>query len=81
MSKPPPTPLEQAIKMLGSTSALARAIGITPWAVSKWDRRKPPKERCLAIEQATKGIITAEQLRPDLNWAYIRNQEKELKNA
>lgn len=75
------TPLEQAIKMLGNTSALARAIGITPWAVSKWDKNRPPKDRCLAIERATNGKITAEQLRPDLNWDYIRSEEKERQNA
>lgn len=81
MSKPPPTPLEQAIKMLGSTSALARGLGIKPWAVSKWNKNRPPQERCLAIEELTAGKITAEQLRPDVNWEYVRNQEKELKNA
>lgn len=71
------TPLEQAIAILGNTSALARELGIRPWAVSKWNKHRPPKERCLAIEQATDGKITAEQLRPDLNWDYIRSKEKE----
>ena len=71
------TPLEQAIALLGNKSALARAIGITPWALSKWDVRKPPKDRCLAIEKATQGKITAEQLRPDVNWNYIRKKETE----
>lgn len=66
------TALERAISILGSTSALARAIGITPWAVSKWDKNSPPKDRCLAIEKATAGQVTAEQLRPDINWTYIR---------
>ncbi|NSM11357.1 helix-turn-helix domain-containing protein [Moraxella bovoculi] len=70
------TPLERAISILGSTSALARAIGITPWAVSKWDKNAPPKDRCLDIEQVTQGQITAEQLRPDINWDYIRKSGK-----
>lgn len=69
------TPLERAISILGSTSALARAIGLTPWAVSKWDRNNPPKDRCLAIEEATSGQVTAEQLRPDINWAYVRQNK------
>lgn len=71
------TPLEQAIALLGNKSALARAIGITPWALSKWDINKPPKDRCLAIEKATQGKITAEQLRPDVNWNYIRKKERQ----
>lgn len=81
MNKVQRTPLEQAIEMLGSTSALARGLGIKPWAVSKWNKKRPPQERCLAIEELTKGVITAEQLRPDVNWDYVRNQEKEQKNA
>ncbi|OOS04358.1 DNA-binding transcriptional regulator YdaS, prophage-encoded, Cro superfamily [Moraxella cuniculi DSM 21768] len=67
------TPLEQAFAIVGNRSALARAIGVTPWAVSKWDINNPPKKRCLAIEKATGGKITAEQLRPDINWQYVRS--------
>lgn len=37
------TPLEKAFAIVGNRSALARAIGITPWAVSKWDVNKPPQ--------------------------------------
>ena len=47
------TPLEKAISILGNHSQLAKKIGITPWAVSKWDINRPPKDRCLAIEAAT----------------------------
>lgn len=70
------TALERAISVMGSTSALARAIGITPWAVSKWNKNKPPQNRCIAIEKATAGQVTAEQLRPDVNWEYIRKANK-----
>lgn len=70
------SPLEQAIIIVGNRSALARAIGVTPWAVSKWDINNPPKERCLAIERATGGQITAEQLRPDINWQYVRSRQE-----
>lgn len=71
-----PTPLEKAFAIVGNRSALARAIGITPWAVSKWDVNKPPTERCLDIERATGGQVTAEQLRPDVNWEYVRSRQK-----
>lgn len=70
------TPLEKAFAIVGNRSALARAIGITPWAVSKWDVNKPPIERCLDIERATGGQVTAEQLRPDVNWEYVRSRQK-----
>ena len=71
------TPLEKAILILGNNSQLAKKIGITPWAVSKWNVNRPPKKRCLAIEAATGGQVTAEELRPDINWDYVRKQQLE----
>lgn len=70
-----PTPLERAIKILGNDSRMAKKLGITPWAVSKWNPHKPPKDRCLAIQKATDNQVTAEELRPDINWDYVRKKE------
>jgi pyruvate,orthophosphate dikinase len=56
--------LEKAITEAGGTAALARAINVTPQAISQWDR--VPAERALAVEQATGGKVTRHQLRPDL---------------
>ncbi|MFB6347854.1 transcriptional regulator [Moraxella sp. ZJ142] len=68
------TALNRAIDLAGSVSALARQIGVTPWAVAKWNPAKIPTDRCLAIEKATGGQVTAEELRPDINWQYVRQQ-------
>ena len=70
------TALDKAIAILGNRSALARSLDITPWALSKWDKNNPPRDRCLAIEQATGGKVKAEDLRPDINWEYVREQQK-----
>src|SRR4051812_23639096 len=56
--------LERAIVEAGGVAALARAINVTPQAVSQWDR--VPAERALAVEKATEGRITRQELRPDL---------------
>src|SRR3954467_3583060 len=56
--------LERAIEQVGGVAALARAINVTPQAVSQWDR--VPAERALAVEKATEGLITRQELRPDL---------------
>src|SRR3954471_17204098 len=56
--------LERAIVEAGGVAALARAINVTPQAVSQWDR--VPAERALAVEKATGGAITRHDLRPDL---------------
>ena len=69
----PKEALEKAVEIAGSKSALARNLGITPWALSKWNFDKIPKERCLAIEELTCSKVKAEQLRPDINWEFIRS--------
>ena len=68
------TPLEQAFDILGNPAQLAYALDITPWAVYKWNVNRPPKERCLDIQELTNNQVTAEQLRPDVNWDYERSQ-------
>jgi len=64
-----PTP-EEACKRLfsqrGMTANVARALGLTPGAISQWD--KIPAERVAAVAAAT-GIPAAE-LRPDLAAAF-----------
>lgn len=68
--------LERAINVVGSQSALAKAIGRTPQVVNNWQRRgNVPAEHCPAIERATKGEVRCEDLRPDVDWAWIRGGE------
>jgi DNA-binding transcriptional regulator YdaS (Cro superfamily) len=54
--------LSDAILEAGSVSRLARAIGVTPQAVSQW--HDPPANRVLAIERATG--VSRHRLRPDI---------------
>lgn len=70
------TPLEEAFDILGNPARLAAGLGITAWAVYKWDINKPPKDRCLDIQELTDNKVTAEQLRPDINWNYERAQRE-----
>jgi len=56
--------LERAITEVGGVTALARAINVTPQAISQWDR--VPAERTIAVEQATRGKVTRQELRPDI---------------
>jgi DNA-binding transcriptional regulator YdaS (Cro superfamily) len=55
-------PLERAIEIMGSTRALARAIGVSHQTITRWTRCPPI--RVLAVEQATG--IRREVLRPDV---------------
>lgn len=67
----------------GQASALGRAIGVTPVLISQWanGRRPIPAERCPAIEKATSGEVTCEELRPDVDWAYLRGANTKAKEA
>lgn len=73
---PDKKPLEKAFDILGNPAQLAYALNITPWSVYKWKTDKPPKERCLDIQDLTGNQVTAEQLRPDVNWDYERKQRE-----
>lgn len=52
--------------LFGSFAAIAAACGLSREAVRKWDL--VPLDNCPAIESATVGAVTCEQLRPDVTW-------------
>ena len=51
---------------------LGREIGVSPVLISQWANgdRPVPVERCVAIERATKGVVTRRDLRPS-DWLQI----------
>ncbi|CAI06121.1 hypothetical protein ebB253 [Aromatoleum aromaticum EbN1] len=67
-------PILLACESVGGQATLARALGVTPAAVSQWVTgvRPIPAERCPAIERATAGAVRCEELRPDVDWGYLR---------
>jgi DNA-binding transcriptional regulator YdaS (Cro superfamily) len=57
----------------GAARVLAMGIGVSSpflWQCAT-QRRKLPPDRCPAIEQATKGEVTCEELRPDVCWVRV----------
>lgn len=62
-------PLERALEIVGSQCALANACGTAQQTVWHWLRKangRVPAEYCAAVERATNGRVTKEQLRPDV---------------
>ncbi|HRQ59178.1 MAG TPA: helix-turn-helix domain-containing protein [Azoarcus taiwanensis] len=56
-----------------SQMAFARLLGVSQAAVGCWLHSKPPTiERCIQIEKATGGKVRCEDLRPDVDWGYLR---------
>lgn len=65
--------LRKSIEVLGGQSALAESIGVVPQVVNNWVRRgNVPAEHCPGIEKATSGEVRCEDLRPDVDWQYLR---------
>lgn len=65
-------PINKAAKVVGTQKELAQRLGITPSAVNQWITTGVPAERCPAIERMTNGQVTCEELRPDVDWGYLR---------
>jgi len=61
----------------GAIRKLALAIGVTPPFLSQCavGARKTPGDRCTAIEQATAGAVTCEELRKDMAWVRITDPD------
>lgn len=57
---------------------LADRLGITQGAVWQWlaGRKPVSAESCIAIERVTEGEVRCEDLRPDIDWAVLRNSAK-----
>jgi len=54
--------------------ALAKKIGVAAPLISQWrtGARRVPADRCPEVERATDGRVRCEDLRPDVDWGYLR---------
>ena len=70
----PEEALDKAVSVIGTMQVLADHLGVTKGAVGQWklDGRKIPAEHCPTIERLANRAVTCEQLRPDVDWAYLR---------
>lgn len=61
-------------KQKGRATGLARAVGVTPVTIHEWahGKKRVPFKRCLDIERESAGAVRCEDLRPDIDWAYLR---------
>jgi hypothetical protein len=54
---------------------LGERLNVSKGAVSQWKLpgRRVPAEHCPVIERMTNGEVRCEDLRPDVDWAQLRN--------
>lgn len=70
-------PIDKAISVAGGITALSRALGLSSHTVvHQWRLTRVPAEHCPAIEKATNRAVTCEELRPDVDWAYLRGSKR-----
>lgn len=69
--------ITKAIEALGSAAKLAEAVGVSVQSIYFWKNgaRGIPAERCPDIERATGGAVRCEDLRPDVDWAFLRSTD------
>lgn len=67
-------PINKAISIIGGPSKVSRELHVTPQAVCFWrdGKRTVPAEHCPVIERLTDAEIRCEDLRPDVDWGYLR---------
>jgi DNA-binding transcriptional regulator YdaS (Cro superfamily) len=60
--------LSEYVLPRGVQAALAKKLKVSPVLVHQWSsgKRPVPAERCMDIEAATDGSVTAVELRPDV---------------
>ncbi|MBE5252954.1 transcriptional regulator [Kosakonia cowanii] len=75
--------LKQACSRVGGQASMARCLGVSSPTINQWVKgiRQIPAERCPEIEKATNGVVTCEELRPDVNWSYLRRSTDHKTNA
>lgn len=67
-------PFDKALEIVGGPAKLAAILGVTVQAVCFWrdEERRLPADHCPTIERATRGAVRCEDLRQDVDWAYLR---------
>jgi DNA-binding transcriptional regulator YdaS (Cro superfamily) len=75
--------LKTYLEQRGGGHALAKEVGVSQVMISQWKTgtKQVPAERCPSIEKATNGAVRCEELRPDVDWAFIRATDCDIKQA
>lgn len=66
--------LKNYLNSRGGGKQLGAALKVSQVIISQWKTgaRQVPADRCIEIERATAGAVRCEELRPDVDWAYLR---------
>lgn len=67
--------IPEAIRHAGGPAKVARQCGVSVQAVCFWrdGHRTLPAEHCITLEKMSNGLVRCEDMRPEVDWAYLRN--------
>lgn len=71
-------PIQTAISLHGTVTNFAGVLGVSIQAVCFWrdGKRTIPADKCPLIESLTNGAVRCEDMRPDVDWGFIRATAK-----
>ena len=70
------TNLQLAIKLMGGVSQAQKVLGLNTYqSIQQWIKTRVPAEYCPRIEKVTNGAVRCEDLRPDVDWAFLRSTD------
>jgi DNA-binding transcriptional regulator YdaS (Cro superfamily) len=65
--------IQRFIEHAGSLKAATDLLGLNSYqTLQQWRRARVPAEYCPRIERATNGAVRCEDLRPDVDWGFLR---------
>ncbi len=71
-SDTPSAALKRAVDEFGSLAGFCERLGVRYQKVQFWFKNRVPAEYCPRIERLVERRVRCEQLRPDIDWAYLR---------
>lgn len=58
---------------MGGLKSAQKTLDVNTYqTIQAWRSTRVPAEYCPEIEKATNGAVRCEDLRPDMDWAYLR---------
>ncbi len=76
----PNAALRRAISEFHTLLDFAAVLGVRYQNVQAWFKNRVPAQYCPLIERAVHGRVLCEELRPDIEWGYLRSTKKSRKN-
>ncbi len=74
--------IKRAVELAGGAAKVAALFNISRISVYEWVHKgRIPAERCPALERANDGQVRCEDMRPDVDWSFLRANPEEKQKS